>query len=475
MAAILMMSGPDTAQAQSSTNSPGNCAAPAEWFTGTVPDPGIHAAEGTKFASLCDFHTWSWNAFLWLMEEKDGALRFESFPTIDQVLDGTYDPMAKPAATVALNLRTAKSDHPINSIAQAATPGILVDQAGRAVYYSQYVNPQMYDQIRGANWFNAVGIMNSSPYDTFSVGNIELKASWQVVPDAASAGYAYTRPASIPRVAKMKVDGVETFGVPSDPADRVHDTVTVALVGFHVVGWVAGHSEAIWASFSPPGIAPVVPDNPVAGPVSPTGTPFYKAGATLADCNQTAVPIQSLEEDSQTFSVRTNACQIYAQGTLPTDGDGSKVNANRVIIEQLNDSVASQLSAGSVAGLYHEIGAVWSISDFTAWCNTQPSDPPIEACKPSLNRPTEIPKDSPEIAGKLNTTFQDQLKGSNVLSNPGIETFTQTTISQENCFGCHNSMQYQPTVAKIPALQASMLNLSHIIISAYVNTYSSGN
>lgn len=52
------------------------------------------------------------------------------------------------------------------------------------------------------------------------------------------------------------IAGAPTIRVPSDP---VYVEAEVALIGFHVVGWVKGHSEAIWASFSPIGIVPVVP------------------------------------------------------------------------------------------------------------------------------------------------------------------------------------------------------------------------
>ena len=61
------------------------------------------------------------------------------------------------------------------------------------------------------------------------------------------------------------------------------------------------------------------------------------------------------------------------------------------------------------------------------------------------------------------------LEGSTVLSNPVIETFTQTDIGQDNCFACHNSLQYQPTTPSMQPLHASMLNLSHILLQVYVH------
>jgi hypothetical protein len=108
------------------------------------------------------------------------------------------------------------------------------------------------------------------------------------------------------------------------------------------------------------------------------------------------------------------------------------------------------------------------VSDFAAFCQALPGDkrpPECEAADP----PTTI--DKPEqIVGKLNSTFQSALLGSTVVSNPVIETFTQTQIGEDNCLGCHNSIQYQPSNPNIPALKASMLNVSHIILEAYVAT-----
>lgn len=426
-AVVLALGGMASAQSK-------DCEAPADWFTGGIPDPKVLAEDADFFDNLCAFHTWSWNAFLWLMQEQGAAPRFESFPTLEQVIAGSFDPAAPAPEMATLRLRVAKNDHPIDSVAQAATPGILVDQNGRAVYYSQYVNPQMYDQIIKDNWNTAAGLEAESPDAEFDNGNIELKAAWKIVGPNETADYAYTRKALLPPVVNETVNGVTVIRVPESLEEDDYMTETVALVGFHVVGWVAGHSEAIWATFSPPGIAPVVPDGQTSGPVSLAKTPFYAANTFLSDCNQTAVPIQVLHQDSQLFRVKTEACQIYAGGTLPT---ASAPNDNRATIDRLNASVTAQLPAGTLAGKYMEIGAVWSVAD-----------------KPGVS--------------KVNSTFQDALIGSDVLSNPVIETFTQTMIGQDNCFGCHNSIQYQPSDPSIPALQASMLNLSHIILEAYI-------
>ncbi len=49
-----------------------------------------------------------------------------------------------------------------------------------------------------------------------------------------------------------------------------------------------------------------------------------------------------------------------------------------------------------------------------------------------------------------------------------IETFTQNVQSENNCFSCHNTLMYNPSDPSIPPLQGTNINLSHIILEAYV-------
>lgn len=410
---------------------------PSDLFPNNIPDPQ-ETAKTTGFDNFCEFHVWSWNAFLWSMEEQDGVLRFETFPTQQQTIDESYDPGAVPK-TLTLAARPAKRDYPIDSVAQAGTQGILVGQNGRAVYYSQHVTPQMYDQIVQDNWNNAQGLIDTPADALFWIGNIEYKAAWAIVGDGYEVPGAYTRKAMVPKLATQDVNGVPTITVPKDPT---YVEETVALIGFHVVGWVNKHSEAIWASFSPIGIAPVVPTDKTgkptikaSDPVSQTGTPFYAANTALAECNQTDVPIQKLNDETQILAIETQACQVYETGTI-----GGTSTQNGAAIDQLNQSAQSTIPDGLVGKGYFEVGAVWS-------------------------------HDDKEGVSKLNTTFQDALVGSNVLSNPVIETFTQTDVAQHNCFSCHNSLQFQPSDPSIPPLHASMLNLSHFLMQIYLDTY----
>ncbi|WP_172327356.1 hypothetical protein [Mangrovicoccus sp. HB161399] len=419
------------------------CAIPPDWISQGIPDPTI-LAKGDFTKSFCQFHTWAWNAFLWSMEEVDGALRFEGFPTQDQTIGGSYSGAGAPGTPV-LKLRVGKEDHAIDSIAQAGTDGFLVAQNHRAIYFSQYVNPQMYDEILAKDWNTAAGLeaaTSADPSPLFTIGDIEYKAAWAVVDDGFSVPGAYVRKAQIPLLATFEHVGKQVIGVPPDPT---YAEAQVALVALHVVGWVNGHAEAIWASFSPSGLAPVVPqDGSVkpGDPVSAGSTPFYAGGTTLADCNQAQIPVQKLDAATQKLALATQVCQIYAQGSLEA-GSPPAPDDNAEAILQINASAAATLPSDNPAKGYEEVGAVWSVKD--------------DASDPSK--------------GKVNTTFQDALIGSTLLSNPVVETFTQTSASQDNCFSCHNTIQYQPSDPAITPLDPSILNLSHFLMQIYEKTF----
>ena len=57
---------------------PTACTAPATWFPHSKT-PEQNSAGFPSDPNNCDFHQWSWNAFLWLTQDVRGEPRFESF------------------------------------------------------------------------------------------------------------------------------------------------------------------------------------------------------------------------------------------------------------------------------------------------------------------------------------------------------------------------------------------------------------
>ena len=58
------------------------CTAPSAWF----PHSQTPEQNSTGFPAApknCDFHQWSWNAFLWLTQDVKGEPRFEHMPATE--------------------------------------------------------------------------------------------------------------------------------------------------------------------------------------------------------------------------------------------------------------------------------------------------------------------------------------------------------------------------------------------------------
>ena len=412
----------ETTETETETSAP-TCAAPSEWFPQSQtppPNPNV------DFNSFCAFHQWAWQSYLWLtqVDETTGMLRFEKFPTSQDVIDGKQT-LADASKPLKLRPRTKKRDgsnQPLDEINQAGEGGILVDHNGKATYYSQYVNPTMFNDIVSQKW-NDPKVLNSMPPTvTFKTGDVELKASWKIVGEGDDTSKFVIRPAVIDKL--VNKNGQIT--VDTDTQIDVH----VALVGLHIVGTVKGHPEGIWATFEHNKNAPDFAANQnMNEAVSDQDWTYYTANTKAIDCNQLNTPVLALNEANQTISPISEVARVFPFGTKA----GAKADPNLKAIQELNASVLSQLAADNVTKNYFEVGAVWTTG---------------------LIAP--------------NLTLQDSLVGSKFLSNSVIETFTQNITNQNNCFGCHNTMQFQPDDPKIKPLQGTNINWSHIILEAYL-------
>lgn len=398
------------------------CVAPASWFPQSQtpkPDPNI------DFDSRCKFHQWAWQSFLWMTQEVDkkGTLRFETFPTEADVLAGR----TKPDGTLRLVPRTSKNDRAesLASINQAGESGVLVDQNGRAVYYSQHYNPQMAKEVIERKW-NIPKVLTALsvnyPNTEFSVGDVELKASWKIVSEGDDTSTLFVREAQIDEL--VDVNGA----IKLNPKKQI--TIKVALVGLHIVGWVNGHPEAIWSTFEHVNNAPDYGFEQNANDaVSDQDYTFYKANTKAVDCNQLNSARLTLDQKKQTLSPVTQVARVF-----PFGFPAGSTNPNITIIKDLNASVWKQLAKGNIWKNYMEGGAIWTHG-------TNQFGP--------------------------NKTFQDQLLGCTTLSNTVIETFTQNLASQHNCFSCHNTLMYSPSNLALDPLRGTNLNLSHLILDAY--------
>src|ERR1700709_1225576 len=96
---------------------PPACTAPTAWFPHSQT-PEQNSAGFPASPTNCDFHQWSWNAFLWLTQDAKGEPRFEHMPA-----NGIE---TKPGVLDALIGRSA-SARTLDIVAQAGPDGIMAD------------------------------------------------------------------------------------------------------------------------------------------------------------------------------------------------------------------------------------------------------------------------------------------------------------------------------------------------------------
>jgi len=401
------------------------------------------------FSSNCAFHQWSWMLFIWLTQEVgDGELRFETMPTSNDVINGGQVD-GQQTGVEMLAPRYAKTDdidHPsplaaqqraidesYAEVEQAGSSGVLIDQNGRAVYYSQYVNDAFYDwAVTEKALYKPANLRKLEPTTTLPANTLELKVSWKIVGDGEDAGKFFTTRAKIPKLAPNP----NGPGVVPKPGDT--EEVTVALVGFHVVGVVPDHPEMIWATFEHNDNAPNFASKQKPGqPVSDKDFTFYKAGTLAYACNENNARHLDLDQSSQKLSPVTQACRQFAFGNEPGASDAG---TNKNNIQSLNASAWQQIDSHGIPAVwknYREIGAVWF--------------------KPSAKL---TPKDPLDTDAKLT--------GSLRLNNTTIETFTQDEASMNNCFKCHNTTMKYSSDPDVAPLEAKNVNISHILVNAFM-------
>ncbi|MFT5892775.1 MAG: hypothetical protein ACI9Y7_002888, partial [Dokdonia sp.] len=241
-----------------------NCTiVPTDWFTGNVPapDPGFINSNSNN----CDFHLLSWQYFLWLTEEVNGQLRFETMFT-NKAIRPEY-----------------KNDtyHVLDVVEQALSKGMLVDQNGRAVYSSIIIDSTFQNFVLEKKLYDRDTMAAFNPKIGFPPGSLTLKTSWKIVQEGDDTSKIYTQKSDIELL--ELVDGQPRINKENP---KIQTDVEVALVGLHVAFVPDGHEEFVWATFEFDGNAP---DFPAAAglntPVSSKDWLFYAANTTARDVN----------------------------------------------------------------------------------------------------------------------------------------------------------------------------------------------
>lgn len=420
---LLVTSCKDSIESEIAVISENNCPEPLSWLNESpIPAPNYqtfpcgYTVDKDNSVTNMAFQEISWQYFLWLTEEitvnSEKMLRFESMFNDE-----------------AINLRDPKDpkglDHILGGIQQAGSNSVLVDENHRAVYTSMMID-SIYRNFVVENDLNLPEALRKFPATTdFPNGSMSMKAAWKIIPKGKKAPVgAYTRKSKLYTV--VEIDGnLTTSDTYKDPSKRETIEETVALVGFHIAVVVKGHPEFIWATFEHN-------DNTTnSGLKNKNESPNFTFLSFNANNNGALSVDSTSQEISQAYGVNptTQVLRIHQYG------GGSTTNQNN--IANLNTIVRDTLPNNSFAQNYHEVGAVWF---------------------------NQVDALVPDWSLTSNDTIQT---GSLTLSNSVIETFTQDAFSQNSCFSCHNTTQYNPVIG-IP-LDGKNVLTSHILLKNYMN------
>lgn len=401
----------------------------------------------------CAFHQWSWEAFVWATAlDTSGVPRFMSLPTPEDLLPAASTAAssnASPSSALKVAPRPLKLG--TRSFQAHATAGyvegagaiveadgnMLVSQNGYPVYASVHMN-ESYAATAQRNLIVTGGYQNQPANDYFEVGAAVFKATWlRLDPGQQPPAGAYTTQAEVPVLTVYRTKTSMSVA----PSGQT-TTVTVALVGLHVVGYTVNHPEFLWGTFEHKTNSPAFPDgtfdqnSTLSDPHSYTfyqgGTPFNQTN--LPSTDSTGKPTLNFDLATQRFSPVSNVVLANKTGS-ETNSPNGPVN-----IANLNTSAQNFLSGlpapQSAFANYNLIGTVWM----------EPNSYTLSS-------------DQSNAVGSVN------------LANVTAETFVQRPMLLpnntnpavvQNCFLCHNATSYN-FQSYPPKLPSRLIGISHVL------------
>jgi hypothetical protein len=311
-----------------------------------------------------------------------------------------------------------------------ADGNMLVAQNGYPVYASVHMNKSYFDTAK-KNLIATGGYQSQPPDSYFSVGAAVFKATWlRLDTGQAPPAGTYTTQAQVPVLETKVTPGLVTI----QPVAGKFETVTVALIGLHVVGQTDNHPEFLWGTFEHKMNSPATADNtftPSPNTKDPKNYTLYKANTPFSQVNNAVdPPTLRLDASSQKITPITNVVlENQTGGENQANGVGNIIAING----QAQTYVAKFPAPNSVFANYNLVGTVWM--------------------KPNSY---SLTSDQTSAVGSVN------------LANATAETFVQnannTPISNvTNCFACHNPTSYSfqnPPPAK---LANRLIAISHVL------------
>ena len=426
---------------------------------------------GFTSTSACDFYKWGAQMFLWMTSpEDDGGYVFtgSSFFNVSPDDDPNAD---NPKTRTFIQQSSVKvRDTKIGEVGQAGgSNGVLLSQGGSLVYYGIHVNDVfayfLTGQMAGEFAQTVYPISqthldelktymgNSTEFSSVTLSDynaltMEFKTSWI---DASTLGDGYSS-----RYITIDAE-IPTYDKSSDNATwtATDDTTlaTLALVGVHIAGTVAGHPEMIWSTFEHIDNAPnnsyyynKTDGTPTTWDYSSDGNYLFMAtdgkndktaniecanldssdGVSIVASTSSNTTTDNTTDPPTTTTTTTypsceggivasNTYRYFPWGGAPASDatNGPKAAANNTMIISLNQAIIELLkdaNADDVRQYYVQIGGIWTTggTDIAAI-------PGVNAAYPSVTEPAQ--------------------KGSTSLANATMETYKQHGTL--NCFTCH--------------------------------------
>ncbi len=387
------------------------------WLDPQKPPRFLADVNQAAGSGSCQFHEFAAQNFFALALGASPAIR--TWPTALQVFPDEGATVCGSAAALGAGVRPFLKKNPpptVGDIPQASGQP-LVDQNGRYVQYEIRVNPRFCEVVSRCQLYNKKCVTAAAavkPVFRFPAGDAqtpgvaEVKLSWRVM---ETCNLPDSPPAST-----CKKDNLADFltikGIsiePYSPKNAGAVSVTLGLVGFHLIQKTATHPEYVWSTWEHVSNAPVCAgsDNSVCqDPSAASASIGTASGWSLASppapqpcdpakdkgCANAAyytTPAQGVVDPSQP---PTQVCRF-----LPCGG------GDQTEIASLNKAIRAKL-AGNLWSRYFLVGTLWG------------KNPP-----------------SPE---PLDGNPQEEPAGSLVLANTTMETYVQDT---KNCFFCHRN------------------------------------
>ncbi|MBK7145730.1 MAG: hypothetical protein IPH76_11205 [Xanthomonadales bacterium] len=382
----------------------------------------------------CNFHQWSWEAFVWATAlDGNGVPRFMSLQTPNDLFTGSAN---KPRTGMLKLAARSNTPHGMAGFVEGAGAiveadgNMLVASNGYPVYASVHMNPTYFATAQ-KNLIATGGYTSQPPDSYFNVGDAVFKATWlRLDPGQSPPPGAFTTQAQVPvlHVLRTKTSAAVT-------PNGQYTTVTVALVGLHVVGYTINHPEFLWATFEHRGNAPMLPDNSFAtSGSSPNNYTFYKSNTPFSQVNlpnsNASAPTLSFDLVTQKFSPPTMAVQENRTGGEDQPGGPQNIAA---INSGGQSFLKNEGGAQAAFANYQLIGTVW-----------------MQANTYSV------------------TSNQTDAIGSVNLANTTAETFVQQASNADkqdwqNCFSCHNATSYNFQTPPPPQLPSRRIAISHVL------------